>query len=59
MYHYVKTLQYPINIKCRNPKLAQVIISQYGGPNSICYYALYVSSKISSSLAITILLISK
>ena len=33
MYHYVKTLQYPINIKCRNPKLAQVIISQYGGPD--------------------------
>lgn len=33
MYYYVKSLQYPINIKCRNPKLAQVIISQYGGPD--------------------------
>ena len=33
MYHYVKSLQYPINIKRRNPKLAKVIISQYGGPD--------------------------
>ena len=33
MYYYVKSLQYPINIKHRNPKLAKVIISQYGGPD--------------------------
>ena len=33
MYYYVKTLQYPINIKHRNPKLAKFIISQYGGPD--------------------------
>ena len=33
MYHYVKSLQYPININHRNPKLAKVIISQYGGPD--------------------------
>ena len=33
MYNYVKSLQYPINIKHRNPKLAKVIISQYGGPD--------------------------
>ena len=26
-------LQYPINIKCRNPRLAKYIISQYGGPD--------------------------
>lgn len=26
-------LQYPINLKCKNPKLAKVIISQYGGPD--------------------------
>jgi len=30
---YNKTLQYPINIKCTDPKLAKVIISQYGGPD--------------------------
>lgn len=33
MYHYVKSLQYPINITHKNPKLAKVIISQYGGPD--------------------------
>ena len=33
MYYYVKSLQYPINIKCRNPKMAKTIISQYGGPD--------------------------
>ena len=30
---YNKTLQYPINIKCPDPRLAKVIISQYGGPD--------------------------
>lgn len=33
MYYYVKSLQYPINIRNINPKLAKVIISQYGGPD--------------------------
>ena len=33
MWTYNKTLEYPINIKCRNPRLAKFIISQYGGPN--------------------------
>ena len=33
MYYYVKSLQYPINIKYRNPQLAKNIISQYGGPD--------------------------
>ena len=33
MWTYNKTLQYPINIKCTDPKLAKVIISQYGGPD--------------------------
>jgi len=33
MWTYNKTLQYPINIKCPNPKLAKFIISQYGGPD--------------------------
>lgn len=33
MYSYEKRLQYPVNIKTRNPKIAQVIISQYGGPD--------------------------
>lgn len=33
MWDYQKRLQYPVNIKNTNPKLAQYIISQYGGPN--------------------------
>ena len=27
------TIEYPINIKCPNPRLAKFIISQYGGPD--------------------------
>ena len=33
MWQYEKRLQYPVNIKNPNPKLAQVIVSQYGGPD--------------------------
>ena len=33
MWAYEKRLQYPINIKNRNPQLAKFIISQYGGPD--------------------------
>lgn len=33
MWEYQKKLQYPINIKNPNPKLASFIISQYGGPD--------------------------
>jgi spore coat protein JC len=33
MWTYDRHLQIPINIKCRDPKLAKVIISQYGGPD--------------------------
>ena len=31
MWTYNKILQYPINIKCKDPRLAKVIISQYSG----------------------------
>jgi spore coat protein JC len=33
MWTYNRMLQYPINIKYKDPKLAKVIISQYGGPD--------------------------
>ena len=33
MFVYEKKLQYPVNIKQPNPKLAKIIISQYGGPD--------------------------
>lgn len=34
MFVYKKQLQFPIKIATPNPKLAGIIISQYGGPNS-------------------------
>ena len=33
MWKYEKKLEYPINIKCPDPRLAKVVISQYGGPD--------------------------
>ncbi|HCR83195.1 manganese catalase family protein [Muricomes intestini] len=33
MWGYEKRLQYPVNIKQTNPKLAQIIITQFGGPD--------------------------
>lgn len=34
MFVYEKRLEYPVRIKNTNPKLASLIISQYGGPDS-------------------------
>lgn len=33
MWNYEKKLQYPVNIKNPDPNAAQIIISQYGGPD--------------------------
>ncbi len=33
MWQYEKKLQYPVNIKNPSPRLAQIIISQLGGPD--------------------------
>ena len=33
MWMYEKKLQYPVNIKNTNPKLAKMIITQFGGPD--------------------------
>ena len=33
MWTYNKMLQYPVNLKCRDLRLAKNIISQYGGPD--------------------------
>lgn len=33
MFSYVKKLQYPVKIEKPNPRLAAIIISQYGGPD--------------------------
>lgn len=33
MWNYEKRLQFPVNITRPNAKIAQIIISQYGGPD--------------------------
>ena len=33
MWNYEKRLEYPVNIKTPNAKIAQIILSQYGGPD--------------------------
>ena len=33
MWNYEKRLQYPVKITKTNPRMAQVIISQFGGPD--------------------------
>lgn len=33
MFSYEKMLQYPVNIKNPNPKYAQIVLEQYGGPD--------------------------
>ncbi len=33
MWNYEKRLQYPVNISTPNPKIAQVILTQFGGPD--------------------------
>ena len=38
MFVYEKKLQYPVRIAIPHPKLAAVIISQYGGPDGFWIY---------------------
>ncbi|MBP1889363.1 spore coat protein JC [Clostridium moniliforme] len=33
MWYYTKTLEYPINLKCKDLKMAKFLVSQYGGPD--------------------------
>lgn len=37
MWTYQKKLQYPVKIKTPNPKMAKVVMTQLGGPDSIRY----------------------
>ncbi len=45
MWSYQKKLQYPVNIKNTNPKLAQYIVSQYGGAYCKCLSSLANAAK--------------
>lgn len=54
MWNYQKRLQYPINIKNPNPKLASFIVSQYGGPHGEAGAAMrYLSQRFSMPNDIT------
>ena len=44
MWEYEKKLQFPINIKKPNAKLANIIISQYGGADGNCL-SKFITSK--------------
>ena len=37
MWNYERKLLYPVKIKNKNPRLAQIVISQYGGPDIGCF----------------------
>ncbi len=51
MWQYEKKLQYPVRIKNPNPKMAQLIISQYGGPDGEINASLrYLSQRYSMPL---------
>jgi len=48
MWVYEKKLEYPINITKSNPKLAKIIVAQYGGPDGELGAALrYLSQRFS------------
>jgi len=54
MWSYQKKLQYPVNIKNTNPRLAQYIVAQYGGPNGELAASLrYLSQRFSMPNAMT------
>ena len=33
MWSYIKSLEFPVKIKCPDARAAKIIISQYGGPD--------------------------
>ncbi|MBQ8540586.1 MAG: manganese catalase family protein [Clostridia bacterium] len=54
MWVYEKKLQYPVKIKKPDPRMAQVILSQYGGPDGELAASLrYLSQRFSMPDEIT------
>ncbi len=33
MWYYVKTLEYPVNLKSKDLMMAKLLLAQYGGPD--------------------------
>lgn len=44
MFIYEKKLEFPVKIKQTNPKLANLIITQFGGANSNTIYKKHLKS---------------
>ena len=54
MWSYERRLQFPVNIKETNPKLAMVIMSQFGGPDGELAASMrYLSQRFATALGIT------
>ena len=48
MWCYVKTLQFPVNLKCSDLNMAKLLITQFGGPDGELSAALrYLSQRFS------------
>ena len=47
MWNYEKRLEYPVNITTPNPKIAQIIMSQYGGPDGEMGASMRISLSVS------------
>jgi spore coat protein JC len=46
MWIYEKKLEYPVNIKCKDLKMAKFLLTQYGGPDGELAAALrYLSQR--------------
>ena len=54
MWCYVKTLQFPVNLKCSDLNMAKLLITQFGGPDGELSAALrYLSQRFSMPTEIT------
>jgi len=42
MFVYEKMLQYPVRVKTPNPRLAKVIMTQYGGSNLFAQISIFI-----------------
>lgn len=51
MWNYEKRLQFPVKITQPNAKLAQVIISQFGGAYAL-WYSFFISAFLSLSVTV-------
>lgn len=45
MFSYNKFLEFPVKVSKPNPRLANVVITQYGGPNGNCLSKFLTSKK--------------